>query len=210
MPVTGINDRNQWVDQAVVFRAPLELYTTSGAHYGCRLIFDRQGHLFFTVGERGNLASAQDLQTPLGKIHRVNDDGSVPSDNPFVNTPGAVPTIWSYGHRNPEGLAWEPNAGISVFAAVLDRVDYPRVVDAIQPRVVEQIRSPASGRASAVTTRTPVHPENRAGRWTAAPGACGRLGVVIARLHPTAPRTPGGGPGLCGGGLQKQTDRREG
>ena len=84
-----INDRNQWVDQAVVFRAPAELYTTSGAHYGCRLIFDRQGHLFFTLGERGNQATAQNLETPLGKIHRVNDDGSVPADNPFINTPGA-------------------------------------------------------------------------------------------------------------------------
>ena len=52
-------------------------------------------------------ANAQDLKTPLGKIHRVNDDGSAPSDNPFINTPGAVPTIWSYGHRNPEGLAWD-------------------------------------------------------------------------------------------------------
>jgi aldose sugar dehydrogenase len=107
-----INDRNQWVDQTVVFRAPAELYTTSGAHYGCRLIFDRQGHLFFTLGERGNQASAQDLKSPLGKIHRINDDGSVPADNPFINTPGAVPTIWSYGHRNPEGLAWDPVTGI--------------------------------------------------------------------------------------------------
>ncbi len=106
-----INERNEWTDQSIVFRAPPELYTTAGAHYGCRLIFDRQGHLFFTLGERGNPANAQDLKTPLGKTHRVNDDGSVPSDNPFVNTPAAVPTIWSYGHRNPEGLAWDPVTG---------------------------------------------------------------------------------------------------
>ena len=106
-----INDRNEWTDQALIFRAPSERYTTSGVHYGCRLIFDRQDHLFFTLGERGNQANAQDLKTPLGKIHRVNDDGSVPSDNPFINTPGAVPTIWSYGHRNPEGLAWDPVTG---------------------------------------------------------------------------------------------------
>jgi glucose/arabinose dehydrogenase len=106
-----INDRNEWIDQSFIFRAQTDLYTTSGAHYGCRLIFDRQNHLFFTLGERGNQANAQDLETPLGKIHRVNDDGSVPADNSFVNTPGAVPTIWSYGHRNPEGLAWDPVTG---------------------------------------------------------------------------------------------------
>ena len=106
-----INDRHEWTDQSLIFRAPTGLYTTAGAHYGCRLLFDRQGHLFFTLGERGNQANAQDLKTPLGKIHRVNDDGSAPSDNPFVKTPGAVPTIWSYGHRNPEGLAWDPVTG---------------------------------------------------------------------------------------------------
>src|SRR5262249_12703943 len=106
-----INNVNEWTDEQLVFRAPAELYTSSGVHYGCRMIFDRQNHLFFTLGERGNQANAQDLKTPLGKIHRVNDDGSVPSDNPFVQTPGAVPTIWSYGHRNPEGLAWDPVTG---------------------------------------------------------------------------------------------------
>ena len=107
-----INDHHEWTDQSLIFRAPTDLYTTAGAHYGCRLIFDRQNHLFFTLGERGNTANAQKLETPLGKIHRVNDDGSVPSDNPFINTPGAVPTIWSYGHRNPEGLAWDPVRGL--------------------------------------------------------------------------------------------------
>ena len=54
------------------------------------------------------MTNAQDLSKPLGKIHRVNDDGSIPKDNPFVNTPNALPSIWSYGHRNPQGLAWDP------------------------------------------------------------------------------------------------------
>ena len=54
------------------------------------------------------MQNSQDLSNPLGKIHRINDDGSVPKDNPFVSTPGAVPTIWSYGHRNPQGMAWDP------------------------------------------------------------------------------------------------------
>ena len=57
------------------------------------------------------MQNSQDLSNPLGKIHRINDDGSVPKDNPFVTTPGALPTIWSYGHRNPQGMAWDPVTG---------------------------------------------------------------------------------------------------
>ena len=106
-----INANNEWTDQQTVARFPAALYTTAGAHYGSRFIFDTQGHLFFTIGERGQMTNAQDLTIPLGKIHRVNDDGTIPRDNPFVNTAGAIPSIWSYGHRNPEGLAWEPGTG---------------------------------------------------------------------------------------------------
>src|SRR5206468_9927013 len=54
---------------------------------------------------------AQDLSKPTGKIHRVNDDGSVPKDNPFVDRAGAVPSIWTYGHRNPQGLSYDPRTG---------------------------------------------------------------------------------------------------
>ncbi|HET9194104.1 MAG TPA: PQQ-dependent sugar dehydrogenase [Vicinamibacterales bacterium] len=106
-----INGRHEWVDQQVIFRAPANLYSTDGTHFGSRFIFDRQGHLFFSIGERGVMQHAQDLSNPIGKIHRVNDDGSVPRDNPFVSRPDAVPTIWSYGHRNPQGLAWDPQSG---------------------------------------------------------------------------------------------------
>jgi glucose/arabinose dehydrogenase len=106
-----INSRNEWVDQQVIFRAPASLYTTDGSHFGSRFIFDREGHLFYSIGERGVMQHAQDLSSPMGKIHRVNDDGSVPKDNPFVSTPNALPTIWSYGHRNPQGLAWDPQSG---------------------------------------------------------------------------------------------------
>jgi glucose/arabinose dehydrogenase len=106
-----IDKNNEWTTDKFIFRVAPELYTTQGAHYGSRFIWDKEGHLFFTMGERGNQVNAQDLTKPLGKIHRFNDDGSVPKDNPFVNTPGAVPTIWTYGHRNPEGLAWDPVSG---------------------------------------------------------------------------------------------------
>jgi glucose/arabinose dehydrogenase len=106
-----INKKNEWTEQQVIFRSPTELYVSSGVHFGSRFTWDREGHLFFTLGERGTMQNAQDLKNGLGKIHRVNDDGSVPKDNPFVSTPGADATIWSYGHRNPEGLAWEPTTG---------------------------------------------------------------------------------------------------
>src|SRR5690606_34673949 len=102
---------NEWVDQQVIFRAAPALYTANGAHFGSRFTFDRQGHLFYSIGDRGVMQHAQDLSTPLGKIHRVNDDGSIPADNPFVNTPNAVKSIWSYGHRNPQGFAWDPATG---------------------------------------------------------------------------------------------------
>jgi aldose sugar dehydrogenase len=106
-----INAKNEWVEQQVIFRAKPELYTAANVHFGSRFIFDKEGHLFFTLGERGQMTHAQDLSNPLGKVHRVNDDGTIPKDNPFVNRPDAFPSIWSYGHRNPQGLAYNPVDG---------------------------------------------------------------------------------------------------
>ncbi len=78
---------------------------TSSIHYGARLLFLKDNTLLISSGEAGNqMERAQDLDTHLGKILRINDDGSIPSDNPFINTEGALPEIWSYGHRNPQGL----------------------------------------------------------------------------------------------------------
>jgi len=107
-----VDANNRWVEQQDVFRVPWSLYTPSGMHYGIRLLFDGKGHLFFSIGERGDLKNARDLGTPLGKIHRVNADGSIPTDNPFVQRPGAVASIWSSGHRNPQGLAIDPATGL--------------------------------------------------------------------------------------------------
>src|SRR6185503_10416880 len=73
-----INRNNEWTDQQVIYRVPSELYVASGVHFGSRFIWDRQGHLFFSLGERGTMQNAQDLKNPLGKIHRVNDDGTAP------------------------------------------------------------------------------------------------------------------------------------
>ncbi len=100
----------QWVDQQDVFRAPVALYKKGGVHFGCRLVL-ADGYLFFTIGERGASDNAQDRTRPNGKVHRVHDDGRVPADNPFAKIPGAFPTLWTYGNRNPQGLAREPATG---------------------------------------------------------------------------------------------------
>jgi glucose/arabinose dehydrogenase len=105
-----IKDHN-WVDEQAVFRAPPEKHLPTAHHYGCRLVFDDKGHLFFSIGERGMKEHAQDLSRPNGKIHRVFDDGRVPSDNPFVGQSNAVPSIWCYGNRNPQGLVRHPQTG---------------------------------------------------------------------------------------------------
>jgi glucose/arabinose dehydrogenase len=99
---------NAWVEQQVLYRGTPDLYSPADLHYGSRFIFDRQGHLYYSIGDKGKPEDAQDLSKPTGKIHRINDDGSVPKDNPFVNRAGAVASIWSYGHRNPQGFAFDP------------------------------------------------------------------------------------------------------
>jgi aldose sugar dehydrogenase len=102
-----------WVDEQVIWEAPASSYKSAGGvHFGCRIVFDGKGHVFFSHGERGAREDAQDLSLPNGKIHRVNEDGSLPADNPFVNTPGALPSIWTYGNRNPQGLVRDPRSGI--------------------------------------------------------------------------------------------------
>ena len=80
----------------------------SGAHFGSVMAFDRNGYLYITSGERHSRPMVQDLSTHIGKIIRLHDDGRIPEDNPFVNRQGALPEIFSYGHRNPQGIAIEP------------------------------------------------------------------------------------------------------
>lgn len=82
-----------------------------GAHFGSRLVFDRQGYLFITLGDRGRKEEAQKLSSHLGSIVRLHDNGAVPTDNPFLSTPGAKPEIYSYGHRNIQGADLNPWTG---------------------------------------------------------------------------------------------------
>ena len=90
----------------VVFRQMPKLST--GNHFGGRLVFDGKGSLFIGLGENNQRPTAQDLDKLQGKVVRLTEDGKVPPDNPFVNTPGARPEIWSYGIRNPQGMAMNP------------------------------------------------------------------------------------------------------
>jgi glucose/arabinose dehydrogenase len=105
-------DRTALGNVEVIFsQQPKEASTK---HFGSRLVFDGEGHLFVTLGERSEeelRGQAQDLDSHLGKIVRINPDGSVPEDNPFVGQNGALPEIWSFGHRNIQAAAMNPETG---------------------------------------------------------------------------------------------------
>ena len=108
--VRGRIKGEEWVDQEEIFHAPAEFHTNSGVHFGSRFAFE-EGYLFFSIGDRGRQDMAQDITRPNGKIHRIHDDGRIPTDNPFADQPGAYASIWSYGHRNPQGLDVDPSTG---------------------------------------------------------------------------------------------------
>ena len=101
---------NQLTGVTVIFRQRDK--KDSQAHFGSRLVFDRQGRLYITLGDRlSHRDEAQHLGSHLGKTIRIEADGRVPADNPFVKTPGALPEIWSHGHRNVQGAALHPDTG---------------------------------------------------------------------------------------------------
>ena len=88
--------------------------SSGGRHFGSRLVEARDGTLFVTVGDRGSDDTAQDRSLHNGSVLRITKTGAVPSDNPFVNTAGVLPEIWSYGHRNPQGAAMDSNGQLWV------------------------------------------------------------------------------------------------
>lgn len=85
--------------------------TSAGRHFGSRLVFDREGHLFITLGDRGDRPRAQDLSDHAGSVIRLYDDGSIPKQNPFFGKSGQLAEIYSYGHRNIQGAALHPVSG---------------------------------------------------------------------------------------------------
>ncbi|MEZ4829625.1 MAG: PQQ-dependent sugar dehydrogenase [Bacteroidia bacterium] len=97
------------VDKEVIFRAKPDYETNH--HYGGRIEFDNNGYVYLSVGDRGGTDFVQDLTNYRGKIYRLNDDGTIPPDNPFVGVPGASPETFSWGHRNPQGLTLNPMTG---------------------------------------------------------------------------------------------------
>lgn len=106
---------NTLTDVETIFDPPAEQASRGTNHWGCRVRFDGKGFVFFSIGDRGERPdpsnSAQNLSTVMGKIHRLRDDGRVPEDNPWVGTPGAMPSIWCHGLRNAQGLAFHPVTG---------------------------------------------------------------------------------------------------
>jgi glucose/arabinose dehydrogenase len=98
-------DGNNIIDKQELYEA--KPYVDADYHFGSRIIFDKNNYLFFSSGERGTMKKVWELDNDHGKIHRLKDDGTIPDDNPFVKTPGARKSIWSYGHRNPQGLVYD-------------------------------------------------------------------------------------------------------
>ncbi len=98
------------VEKQLLYKAGIN--TKKGQHFGSRIEFDSDGYLYFSIGDRGNRdVNPQDITRDCGKIYRLKDDGSIPQDNPFVNTPNAKKAIFSYGHRNPQGMILHPKTG---------------------------------------------------------------------------------------------------
>lgn len=104
-----LND-NRFVDQQEIYSA--EAYSSGGHHFGGRIAFDLNNMLYFSIGDRGQRdENPQDLNRDAGKIYRLHDDGRIPADNPFIAKSNAKSAIFSYGHRNPQGLAMHPKTG---------------------------------------------------------------------------------------------------
>jgi len=109
--MSAILDQNKLINKKILFRGKEN--SKKGQHWGSRIEFDKDGFLYFTIGDRGNRNSnPQDLSRDGGKVYRINEDGSIPKDNPFVNQPNAIDAIYSYGHRNPQGIFLHPETGM--------------------------------------------------------------------------------------------------
>lgn len=102
-------DRHSLSDGKIIFRQ--EPKTGGGRHFGSRLVFAPDGTLFITIGDRGERDRTQDFTINRGQVVRINPDGTIPANNPFVGVAGRRPEVWSYGHRNPQGAARHPQTG---------------------------------------------------------------------------------------------------
>lgn len=98
---------HEWVDSELIWKGPIEDYTTARTHFGTRFIF-KDGYLYFPVGERGENMNSQKLTNSFGKTFRLHDDGRIPKDNPTFGGEEHLPGMWTMGHRNPQGFALHP------------------------------------------------------------------------------------------------------
>ncbi len=112
--VRGRIENGRWIDQETLWEADRQFYSfTTDVAAGGRIAFGEGGQLYLSVGMKGpsNFEGIQDLSTPWGKIHRIYDDGSIPQDNPFIGREGSYPSIYTYGHRSPQGLEYNFTTG---------------------------------------------------------------------------------------------------
>jgi aldose sugar dehydrogenase len=109
--VRGKIENNTWTNEQVLFEAPPETYRTARHHYGCRIVFDPWGYLYFAIGDRGAGYQAQDFTLPNGKVHRIHKDGSIPENNPYLYDDSAMKSLYSLGNRNIQGMAIHPETG---------------------------------------------------------------------------------------------------
>jgi glucose/arabinose dehydrogenase len=110
--VRGKVREHQWVEEQTLFQVHDSLLVTGGTRWGCRFLFDKQGYLYFTIGDMNRAGDSQILSRPSGKIYRINPDGSIPKDNPLYGKANDLQAIYSWGNRNAQGLAQHPLTGV--------------------------------------------------------------------------------------------------
>lgn len=102
--------KNQLEEKELLYKANPN--STRGQHFGSRIVFDKDGYLYFTIGDRGDRdVNPQDITRDCGKVYRIQDDGTIPNDNPFFEVSNAKKAIFSFGHRNPQGMTIHPETG---------------------------------------------------------------------------------------------------
>ncbi|HLL94814.1 MAG TPA: PQQ-dependent sugar dehydrogenase [Spirosoma sp.] len=110
--VRGKVHNHQWMEEQTLFQVADSLQVSGGTRWGCRFLFDKQGYLYFTIGDMNRAPDSQVLSKPSGKIYRINSDGSIPTDNPLFGKADDLQAIYSWGNRNVEGLAQHPQTGV--------------------------------------------------------------------------------------------------
>ena len=109
--VRGRIKDHQWTDEQTLFEVPDSLKVSGGNRWGCRLMFDKSGLLYFSIGDMARAKDSQNPGKPSGKVFRIHPDGSIPKDNPFAGKKGALPALFTIGNRNVQGIAQHPVTG---------------------------------------------------------------------------------------------------